>query len=277
MRIERATSWSDLTGRADEWNRLVQTSGTPSIFLTWEWLSSWWEAYGAGRDLLALQVFEDSGDLAGIAPLYVAPAPKRRELRLVGDGTFDSDSLGLIGPVQGQILRWLAANREHWSVAGFNRLADQSLLQELRQQGWATFVQRRPHPVLELPSTWDAYLQMLSGNQRSVIKRRLRKLQGAHLRRCEGDVENWLNVLFDLHTRRWNQLGEPGAFAYPGRKHLFRRVAGRFLSQGWLDFWMLELGGRPVSVEFGFTFEAPTAFCSPGLSRSLRSREWAWL
>ncbi|MGH6630043.1 MAG: GNAT family N-acetyltransferase, partial [Burkholderiales bacterium] len=139
-------------------------------------------------------------------------------------------------------------------------LPDDSLARTLRDQGWVVFARSRPHPVLELPSAWEDYLKMLSANQRSVINRRLRKLERACLRRCEGEVQHWLDLLFDLHARRWQLRGQPGAFAFPGRQELFRKVADRFLLRGWLDFWMLEIDGCPASLEFGFSFEGTYCF-----------------
>jgi hypothetical protein len=43
-----------------EWNELLDRSPNNSITLTWEWLSTWWQVYGAGRELRIVAVYDDA-------------------------------------------------------------------------------------------------------------------------------------------------------------------------------------------------------------------------
>jgi len=52
-------------GRA-AWNKLLAESETRSIFLTWQWLATWWECFREGADLFTF-VVERDGELVGIA------------------------------------------------------------------------------------------------------------------------------------------------------------------------------------------------------------------
>jgi hypothetical protein len=70
------------------WNRLLQTSETKSIFLTWQWLSSWWEAFREGADLYAFAVERD-GNLIGIAPLVLRRHGGMRTVEFLGMGSSD--------------------------------------------------------------------------------------------------------------------------------------------------------------------------------------------
>ena len=53
------------------WNSLLARSSADALFLSWEWLTRWWQCYGAtlGRrpDILA---FYHGDNLVGLVPLY---------------------------------------------------------------------------------------------------------------------------------------------------------------------------------------------------------------
>src|SRR5947208_1796926 len=50
-----------------EWEDLLTESSANCLFLTWEWLFSWWQELGRGRRLALLEVRRD-GRLIGLAP-----------------------------------------------------------------------------------------------------------------------------------------------------------------------------------------------------------------
>lgn len=52
------------------WNNLLTSDAANTVFLTWEWQSTWWRCLGTG-DLYLLAWFDD-GRLVGIAPLYLS-------------------------------------------------------------------------------------------------------------------------------------------------------------------------------------------------------------
>ena len=56
-----------------EWNSLLQDSASDCLFLTWEWLSTWWKHLAEERSL-AVMAIRCGGELTGIAPCCVKPA-----------------------------------------------------------------------------------------------------------------------------------------------------------------------------------------------------------
>src|SRR5437879_919032 len=85
-----------------DWDELLARSASNTIFLTWEWLWAWWNAYAKTDDeLLILLVRNSDSMLAGIFPLYVRRTMAIRALpirclRFIGEGSFDSDYLNFI-------------------------------------------------------------------------------------------------------------------------------------------------------------------------------------
>ena len=76
-------------GNAVAWKALLACSSADPLFLSWEWLTHWWQCYGGslGRapDILA---FYRGEDLVGLAPLYH---------RLVMRGVLLAHSVQVIG------------------------------------------------------------------------------------------------------------------------------------------------------------------------------------
>ncbi len=54
-----------------QWNQLLKESDNDNIFLTWEWVYTWWEVFGGESELFIITVKNDKGDLIGIAPLHI--------------------------------------------------------------------------------------------------------------------------------------------------------------------------------------------------------------
>ena len=55
-----------------------------TIFLTWEWQSTWWRHLGAQRGPLYLLAAREAGRLIGILPLYLSQADDVHCLTVVG-------------------------------------------------------------------------------------------------------------------------------------------------------------------------------------------------
>ena len=72
MRIEVHFESGGFWALKPEWNELLHRSCCDTLFLTWEWQSTWWKHLGDGNLLLLGLRGGDDGRLVGIAPLYHA-------------------------------------------------------------------------------------------------------------------------------------------------------------------------------------------------------------
>ncbi len=280
--IRDADEWASLQ---QEWNEVLASSRSNTIFLTWEWLYEWWRSYGGGRSLRILLLREDDGRLAAIAPLMndtirTRPFGQFRAIRFVGDGTFDSDYLDLIcrpgsePEVVGAVLERLDTSTE-WDVLVLNDIPTDSpnlgpIADECRRRGYR--VSRTPVPCActVLPATWDAFLPRLKPRFRTKVRSLLRAAGGEEGRepleycRSEADLDAWLETLFDLHTRRWRSIGQPGVFGDPRKREFYRRLGRRFLERGWLRFSRLRTDDRPVAMQFCFEYDNRTFLLQEG-------------
>jgi CelD/BcsL family acetyltransferase involved in cellulose biosynthesis len=268
------TCWDELADFSEPWEQLLRHSIGPTIFSTPEWLGAWWKAFGQGKQLITLALWNSTGDLVGLAPLYLEELGTRfhrgiRRLRLVGDGSSDSDNLDLIfrvgweEPCSQALLTWLASEPA-WDVCELNTLPEDSpntclILKGVKQRGWVHVLHERPNSAVALPDRWDSYLQQLPKEHAHGIERHTRRLARHYavcISKCreENELSSCLDVLYDLHQRRWNSRGKPGTFASPEGRQFYAEMSRGFLRRGWLEFWFLELDGNIVAAQFAFRY-----------------------
>ena len=179
-----------------DWQQLLARCDGATPFNTWEWLYSWWQAYGAGRQLRILLVRID-GSLTGIVPLYLGVETGAtfgmpcRVLRFIGDGSFDSDHLGLLSDpvmqaaVMQQFEQWLHRERGWDALALREITAGSALVQALhdlaRNLDMSIRAEASACAVLDLPPTFGEFLEARQSRFRTRIRSSLRGVDGGEL------------------------------------------------------------------------------------------------
>jgi CelD/BcsL family acetyltransferase involved in cellulose biosynthesis len=261
MKVEVLGGFDGLDER--RWNGLVERSSSRSVFLTWQWQTSWIRAFGAGRPLQILTVIDADGSLAGLLPLYGEPDGR---WRIVG-GEDVSDYLDLIAAPGAEAAVWEALLQHRagesavWELRGFR--PDSATLMALPSLAAAyglrvdAEVEERC-PVLPLPASWDEYLSRLSGKDRHELRRKMRKLEaelpGVTLRQ-HADAEGWDRAMSDFLTlHRASRVGK-ARFMDERMERFFRGALRDLAAAGWARLWFLDWNGAPIAtficVEYG--------------------------
>jgi peptidoglycan/xylan/chitin deacetylase (PgdA/CDA1 family)/CelD/BcsL family acetyltransferase involved in cellulose biosynthesis len=253
------------------WNPLLAESASATTFLTWEWLTAWWSAYGNTQDLRILTVSDDSGTIRGIAPLRVETVRRYGQafstLAFVGDGSSDSDYLDFIvarGFEERAVEAWLEHLRDDLARSVILRLneipSDSPNLRALRglSDRYMWEEQGIPCATIHLPTDWNDYFGMLRPRFRTKIRSVLRNLEArAEVRFgfCErqSELERLLPALFDLHTRRWNHDGRPGVFGWDRKRRFYDELSSLLLERGLLRLSWLQWNDRILACQYGFT------------------------
>jgi CelD/BcsL family acetyltransferase involved in cellulose biosynthesis len=257
------------------WQALLGNSASDTIFLTWEWLNAWWQAYGDPGNLRILAAYDDQGVLRGIAPMrYQTLRRYGRQvsaLSFIGDGTVDSDYLDLLissGYEQEVIesfqVRWME-ELKRGTVLLLHEIPESSpnyaLLKSMTsRQDLFCRESEIPCGTVSLPESWDGYLSTLRPRFRTKIRSVLRNLESRpEVRfgfcRTQEEVDRLLPVLFDLHTRRWSQDGKPGVFRGERKREFYRVLSASLLERGWLRFSWMEWNGRILACQYGFSYQ----------------------
>ena len=273
VQIRTCESLDALQKIRHDWERLLAAYPHTTIFSTWDWISPWWHAFASKDRVLSLAGYNE-GSLVGLAPLAISQqrgfGANLNFIRLMGDGTPDSDNLD-IPVVSGYeiafshaVLSWLETHAETWDVCQFRTLPSASpvghcILKQLTSRGWSPYVSTRPQSVIELPDTWEKYGKMLSAKERGKIGLRFRKLEKKYkleIRKCaeESELDGSLDALFELHGEHWQERGLPGSFDIQERRQFYRELSSLLLKKDLLEFWLLKLNDRIVAAQFGFRY-----------------------
>ncbi len=266
------TLYPDSEGFADlraEWNELLGRSHFDTIFLTWEWQSTWWQQLGRARGPLFLLAARQAGRLVGIIPLYRTGTPGAYTLQVVGCVEV-SDYLDLLvesgqeEAVYAAFLDWLAGPQAPaWDCLELCNQPAASLthsrLPSLARQHdwWVEVVHEDVCPIVDLPESWDAYLEQLDKKQRHEIRRKLRRVEreaaDARVRFVDGGdaLDAEVDLFVELHRRSDTLKSE---FMVPQMQAFFHAIARVAAEAGWLQLSFMEVAGRPVASYFCFDY-----------------------
>jgi len=270
MPITLHASFSSLQPQAAAWNQLAR--GNP--FLSWEWLTRWWEAYGEDKELFLLAAQDEQGRLLGAAPWYsTQSALSGRTIDCIGSGEVCADYLGILAhagcedEVVNGLADWLvkanaaaADPKSKWDLLRLTGLArlDGLTARFVEQLVDAGCTVHRKDGMncwrLLLPDTWEAYEEMLSNSHRKQVRRIDKKLlrSGRAVLRVAATDEQLdlgFEILIRLHQARRQSLGQPGCFSSEKFHRFIQNTARDLLPADRVRLYWLELDGRPAAAE----------------------------
>ncbi len=274
MKIVLYQRWEDVEQKlSGHWNPVLKQSASDTFFLTWEWLSSWWHAYGEGKTPFVLAAWENER-LVGLAPLCSEPVRKAgrtwKYLRFIGDGSHDSDYLDCFAQ-RGKEEEFIAAlvaflyeHRDVWHCLELHGPVETSpfakaISSQLENAGWDFMAEEVPCLTLKLPPTWDEYMQALKPRFRSKVRSALSFFEGSLKLspvECttEAQLDAWLPIFFDLHGKRWQSKGKPGVFHGDAKRKFYAEMSRAALKAGMLSFHRLDWGERALAFQYGFSY-----------------------
>ena len=72
MPIEIVKTEKQFFALREQWDDLLSHSAVDTVFLTWDWLWSWWQSYAQpGDDLHIILMRNTAGTITGIVPLFL--------------------------------------------------------------------------------------------------------------------------------------------------------------------------------------------------------------
>ncbi len=257
-----------------EWNDLLRRSRFDTIFLTWEWQTTWWRYLGAQRGPLYLLAAREAGRLVGILPFYGTEDGAQLAMNVVGCIEV-ADYLDLIveagqeDAVYAALLAWLAGpDAPLWDVIDLcnqpaSSLAHSRLPEMAIAAGFrAGVMQEDVCPIIALPAPgspdgWEQYLERLDKKERHEIRRKLRRIEreapDAVVRFAgpDDDLASAMDHFIALHR---DSGSAKHAFMTAEMQAFFRALAAMLAQQGWLQLSFLEVAGRPASTYLCFDY-----------------------
>lgn len=270
------TEWGEqeFAGSREAWTDLLENSSADRLFMSWEWLHTWWRMFAVpGEMKLRLFVAIDAdGRLVGIAPLYVSRTITRkflrtRRLQFIGNrwrgpSTMLTELQDFItrSSESGRVTREFLAyinSRKDWDefvLPGLNRAGSTCRLLESERplaDCYYRNAEQAESYYLDTTGSFKEYLEGLGKSTRLRIYNRRKLLNSLGEVKYERLSTDNLDELFEalnyLHEMRW----ESPVFAH-NRLEFNQCVASLFAEKNQLAFSQLSVDGVPVSIQYNF-------------------------
>ena len=256
-----------------DWDDFV-SQHTGGIYMTYDWLKTWWQFYGEGKQLRLFIFFHDN-KLVALLPIYLetfAAGPlKTTVARLVGANippkTFDPpmDS-AFAEEVFARVLKQLFA-QDHCDLLALGPVSDtwppavafrKACAQARELVSPPAYEQRDVQTVFRLPPAFDQYVASLSSSERKNRMKRVRHLERDH--RVSSDIVSDATLVqqeftaFALqHARQWQAIGKAGHFgAWPRGEAYNRALVKAQAKHGRVSFFRMLVDGQVVSSRYTF-------------------------
>lgn len=257
-----------------EWDELLVRSSADSLFMTWDYVSTWWSVYRDRCQLRVLTARDDEGRLVGLAPLVLGRGEgPRRHLRFLTFLGALGDSLseyldvivlrGLEEEVVPELWRIMSTELDGWDVLSLPLVPSSSSTPGLLFRAPGREAERlrrsdeRVSPFIRLDTDWETYLGSRSKNFRKAfhgVWNRVHRRHDVRVLHAGSDVpvDEALDRLIALNHARWGEAGV--AFHTPQFCEFHRQLAPKLLERGRLSLMILQLDGADAAIRYDFVY-----------------------
>ncbi len=230
------------------------------IFALPGWLQVWWQVFGSGAELFLRALWQNE-TIIGIAPFLV----KEKTVSFVGSSDVCDYLDFIVAP--GKERDFFSALLDDLRTKGINQLDlnpvrhDSTVLTQLaaiaRDRGYEVVCTLEDVSLeLDLPSTWDEYLAILTTKQRHEVRRKLRRLSEAgkvdyHFVEDSAAVNNAMDTFLKMFTE---SRRDKATFMTARMESFFRSLADTMAEAGLLRLGILEVDTLPTAMIMCFDY-----------------------
>jgi CelD/BcsL family acetyltransferase involved in cellulose biosynthesis len=267
------------TELAAEWDALAAQGMTDTPFQTLAYQQTWWQNLRpSNANLQTITVRQPDGELTAIACLYVTA----EGIVYFNGCVEETDYLDLICTPENAAAAWTAVfdrlgspQFPKWTTLELCNIpaasASRTVLPQLAQnQGLkATETISEVCPIIQLPDTFEAYLDNLDSKQRREINRKLRRAAGAnvtiHIVGPEDDLASEVTAFLELLQKSTFEKRE---WLTDSRRAVFHETAQSALANGTLQLMFAEVNGQKAAALFNFDYQDRIWVYNSGLDPS---------
>jgi CelD/BcsL family acetyltransferase involved in cellulose biosynthesis len=272
--IQKLTREADLRSLETEWRQLLAKSPANGLFLSWEFVITWWETFSRQCRPHILLARSESGELVGIAPFVICheqgfPQGVFSKLCLMGDLGGLAPELqdfvvlpGLEQAVGQRFFEEICSDyRLNWDILTFSFIrADSVIMRSLTALNRTVLLRMRsePAPFIRLPASWEDYEELLGGHFRREVRRKIKKLNTSRQvqifePKTEDELSSAMDDLQRLNFARWGE--ERKSFDSDAWIRFHRAFALQCLRSGWLSLQLLRIDGTTAAALYDFRYE----------------------
>ena len=258
-----------------EWEGVLTSSPVNTVFLTPQWQEVWWDTFGDGKDMAGFYIPSNDGpgvnSVDGVASLTLSGDT----LSFVGNQeTVDYNDFMVRPGHEIDFYQALLTNLENreWDVMRLDSLVENSptlthLPDLARQHGYSVEIEKEDTASgIELPSSWDEYLAVLSKKDRHELRRKFRRLETVpdwkwYAVTGEEQVMSRLEDFLRLMKQSSEAKDE---YMTEEHERFFHNMARRMAQIGLLRLYFLEMEGKPVATSLCFDYASSRLLYNSG-------------
>jgi len=253
--VEEITKDEDFFNLKDDWNTLLSKSQANNLFLTWDWLYTWWKYFGENKELKILLLKDDK--LRSIVPFYAS----KNKMKFLGSFGAGSDYLDFIiqkgseNKVISKIYDYFK-NNTGWETITLTGIPSELKNSELIQRYYkdSCYVIAKDYsicPYSPLPDNYDNFLKSLSSNMRSNIKKKRNKfeqLNGKFIVVNEKkELAKAINEFINLNLNRMDMKDIYSPFNNENFLKFHKDIMASFFDKGWLRLCFLKINNKHIA------------------------------
>jgi CelD/BcsL family acetyltransferase involved in cellulose biosynthesis len=271
LEIRAITTIAEFLSMRADWDGLLDRARAANIFLSFDWLTTWWWHYGGKAQLYILAVYEER-ELIGLAPLMVqqrrlAGFPVFRKVAFIGTEISDRLDVILTPGKEQAILSAMVSHlqNQRWDIVDLQEVPEESMTLKLLPEVATSLsaevevTEQSVCPVLSLPSDPNTYLVTLSRRLKKNIGYYSRRLSKEHVVRFDfvrdgSQLDGGLDAFFGLYRKYF--ANKAGTQHLTGDQFTAFRydVAKKFSTQGRLLLSLCWIDGNAAAGELCFLY-----------------------
>ena len=270
--IEGENAFEEL---AEQWDKVASNSITNTPFQTLTYQSGWWKYLQPETSTLhTIAVYQNQDELIGIACFYLLNGILHFNCCIE-----ETDYLDIITAEADAEAVWTAVfdclcspSAPQWTGLDLCNIPEaspsRSLVKAESEKRGFLFSEEiiEVCPIIQLPGSFDGYLEQIDSKQRREIKRKMRRANGSEAQMVmigpEDDVETavteFLNLLQKSTFEKRDWLNE-------GRRALFYDTAKNAQMAGTLQLLFMEVDGQKAAALFNFDYNGRIWVYNSGL------------
>jgi CelD/BcsL family acetyltransferase involved in cellulose biosynthesis len=262
-----------------QWNDLLSKNEVNEIFLTYQWVHSWWTCCAANRELFLLIAIK-ADQVVSIAPLMLSF--KRlgvfRYSVLEFIGCRQSDYCDFIVPTEHKrdvldaMFDFLETQSHLWDAIFLNKIPEHSsTISYLRRLKAAYPLYQVKDDLSHLCPT--LLIQNDPEFVQSCLKKKSLKRSFNYFDKngtlehktaqSPAEVYAELESLFQQHIDRWLVAGSRSIFHDERIRAFYRCLVDSLMPEGWLKFSTIRFNGEPIAYHFGFEYNGKFIWYKP--------------
>ncbi len=279
LKVKEIDDFEQFVALRDQWNQVLSKSEDNNVFLTWEWLSTWWRHFGKERKLTVL-LAQEGENIVAAAPLMISSYNllgfKLKKMEFLGSEHTDYRNfiltqrrrecmklfLNYLHELDWDFLEFRDIPEIHEPAASLRKLFGNRLLENERVSSTCYYI--------PLCSSVNDFSKQIGGDMRRSLRRRMKRLQEMHTVTFErqddvDSVEQGIKTFVDLHQKKWTSKGREGSFGEDPRFADFLLDACKLLAEKqWVNLSLMKADDTPISAGLCFEYNKTLYYYHPG-------------